>query len=104
MAKFCRYCGIELKNPEAKFCSKCGHPLAKDVNTSTPINNMPVKPEIVPEVKKQVKKITDVYYVIRLEYERTHKIHQYPELYNGKIGSTAFGTFSSSFTNTGFGM
>ena len=25
--KFCKHCGAELKNPNAKFCSSCGQPL-----------------------------------------------------------------------------
>ena len=25
--KFCKYCGAEIKNPNAKFCGSCGQPL-----------------------------------------------------------------------------
>jgi ABC-type multidrug transport system ATPase subunit len=34
MPRFCRFCGMELKNPDARFCQTCGKPLAQPASPS----------------------------------------------------------------------
>lgn len=34
MPRFCRFCGTELKNPDARFCQTCGKPLAQPASPS----------------------------------------------------------------------
>ena len=56
--KFCPYCGAELVNGKAPFCSECGEPLSGVIpeNTQTEAENKPVKRK--PDRKRQTAKKT----------------------------------------------
>jgi len=50
MPRFCRFCGKELKNPQARFCPACGRQLTP---TGPPGEGAPEHPRLVIRVPGQ---------------------------------------------------
>jgi ABC-type multidrug transport system ATPase subunit/pSer/pThr/pTyr-binding forkhead associated (FHA) protein len=55
MPRFCRHCGTELKNPQARFCPACGQQLPAATAPPPPAPPEPRQPRLVVRVPGQAK-------------------------------------------------